>query len=178
MSGEDTYQTVARAVEAGFAGHLVKPVTREAICAQVHRAVRCCVYPARSGRRMPLSDLTGLSVLVVEDHEDSREALSLWLKHLGARVTSAEGGADALTFLATGPPPDVLIFDIHLPDMDGCELLLRLRATSAFRDVPAIAVTGDPSQWERMTKAGFDAQLLKPVLGSSVADVISRVLAR
>jgi CheY-like chemotaxis protein len=43
LSGEDGDQAVARTVEAGFAGRLLKPVTREAICAQVHRAVRCRV---------------------------------------------------------------------------------------------------------------------------------------
>ena len=124
--------------------------------------------------------LEGVSVLVVEDHPDMREVLQTWLEMAGATVTSARDGAQALKQLASGPAPEVILCDLHMPRMDGCEFLTRLREQVGFGRIPAIAVTGNESEDAllRTLEAGFTAHLIKPVTGNALRAQIKRVLGR
>lgn len=129
---------------------------------------------------MDRGSLTGVSVLVVEDYEDLRDALRDLLEIAGAVVSAATDGAQALEVLETISPPDVILCDLHMPRLDGCRFLSRLRAQPGCRHIPAIALTGYQSEvWlMRSLEAGFSAHLVKPVAGAALYAQLKRVLAR
>jgi two-component system CheB/CheR fusion protein len=66
-------------------------------------------------------------ILLVDDDELMREAASRLLEVLGHRVQAVEGGVQALALLEQGDPPDVVVLDMNMPDMNGLEALTRLR---------------------------------------------------
>ena len=106
--------------------------------------------------------LDGLLVLVVEDQEDSRELLASRLEACGARVARCDSAVAALEVIAS-QPVDVIVADIGMPDIDGYELIRRLRASG--KQTPAIAVTAfaRPADRQRAITAGYGAYCLKPV---------------
>jgi circadian clock protein KaiC len=112
------------------------------------------------------SALAGLTVLVVEDFHDAREALTALLTRAGARTLSAGSASEARRVLSSGEPPDVIVCDVGLTDEDGYSLLAGLRRSGGPASrIPAVALTawGRPEDRERSTAAGFDAHLVKPV---------------
>jgi PAS domain S-box-containing protein len=134
-------------------------------------------------QRLPLqkmSNLAGVHVLAVDDEEDSLGLLRVVLESAGARVTTASSAAAALARLEEAPP-DVVVADIGMPDMDGFELIKRVRALpGSVRNVPAAALTAFARSEDR-TKAlqhGFEMHMAKPVdpgeLVASVATLVRR----
>ena len=112
-------------------------------------------------------------VLLVEDDRDTREMYSYYLSHSGMRVTEARTGRRALEQVRR-QPPDVVVTDIAMPEMDGLELSRRLRADHTTHDVPIIAVSGQAS--ERARQAGADVVLDKPCEPDHLLHVIEDVL--
>jgi CheY-like chemotaxis protein len=124
--------------------------------------------------------LTGVHVLVIDDHADAREVASRMLEDRGASVamaTSASEGYDALT---TRPPADVLICDIGMPDEDGLTLIARIRkhADPAVATIPAIVVTAYVREYDRLRAlgAGFDAYLPKPFSGIDLVTTVRQLV--
>lgn len=112
-----------------------------------------------------LADLTGLSVLVVEDNDDARKLLAAILERAGAVVQSAPSAESALTLL-NHLHPDILISDIEMPGEDGYSLIRKIRLQeSPARDVPAIALTAYARSIDRVRAlaAGFQMHMAKPV---------------
>ena len=129
----------------------------------------------------PLSDLTGVSVLAVDDEEDALGLLRVVLETAGATVTTASSALAALK-LIEALSPDVVVADIGMPEIDGFELIKRIRALpdSEISNVPAAALTAFARSEDR-TKAlqsGFEMHLAKPVdpgeLVASVATLVRR----
>ena len=128
-----------------------------------------------------LGNLSGVHVLAVDDEEDSLGLLRTVLEAAGARVTTASSGATALATLEIATP-DVLVADIGMPEMDGFELIRRIRAVSRaeVRDVPAAALTAFARSEDRTRalRQGFEMHLAKPVdpgeLVASVATLVRR----
>jgi PAS domain S-box-containing protein len=122
--------------------------------------------PPPSARRA--EDLASLDVLLVEDEDDSREALGLAAARRGLSVRLAASAREALEACAARLP-DVLVSDVAMPEMDGYELIRVLRAREAeagdARRTLAIAMTGFASRVDREAalRAGFDDHLGKPV---------------
>lgn len=128
-------------------------------------------------------DLSGIKVLVVDDHEDARELIARVLSQSQAEVVSASSAAEALQVLASAQP-DILVSDIGMPDVDGFELLRRARLLDGGRvKIPAIALTAFARSEDRTRAlhAGFVAHVSKPVepaeLVATVASVLGRVRA-
>ena len=119
----------------------------------------------REETRVPVS-LDGVRVLVVEDEPDTREFVKRLLETHGAIVTAVGSATDALMRFRS-EPPDVLISDIGLPDVDGYELLQRIRqeAVGASGGMPAIALTAYARTDDRMKAllVGYQAHIAKPV---------------
>jgi CheY-like chemotaxis protein len=124
--------------------------------------------------------LSGVSVLVVEDHAHHLDAMRTFLHQSGATVFTASNGVEALAVLAVKPLPDVILSDVQMPYMDGCELVAQLREKREFRRVPIIALTGQSSDVAmlRALEVGFDAFLVKPISADALTTQILRVLGR
>jgi two-component system CheB/CheR fusion protein len=121
----------------------------------------------------PASPAPGRSVLIIEDHDDAREALRALLELEGHRVDAAASGPHGLE-MAQRNHPDVALVDIGLPEVDGYEVARRMRALGP-RCPYLIALTGygQPDDIRRARDAGFDAHLLKPVDPDALAKVLS-----
>jgi two-component system OmpR family response regulator len=100
-------------------------------------------------------------VLVVDDEAPIIELLSTALRYMGYDVTTARNGAGALE-AASRTPPDVVVLDVMLPDIDGFEVCRRLRADGDF--VPVIFLTARDAEDDRVTGfiRGGDDYVTKP----------------
>ena len=116
---------------------------------------------------------SGRSILIVEDHEDAREALRALLELEGHRVDATGTGPHALE-LARENHPEIALIDIGLPEVDGYEVARRMRALGS-RCPYLIALTGygQPDDVKRARDAGFDAHLLKPIDPDALASVLN-----
>jgi signal transduction histidine kinase len=110
--------------------------------------------------------LDGITVLVVDDEEDAREAMAVLLGQAGARVISVGGAAEALAMLDR-ERPDVLLSDIAMPGEDGYALIRRVRSRSGETGgrIPAAALTAYATLEDRAKaiRAGYDEHIPKPV---------------
>lgn len=112
-----------------------------------------------------LADLTGVSVLVVEDNDDSRNMLEAMLQRSGAKVRAADSVPMAMRMLVSGRP-DIVISDIEMPGEDGYSLIRKMRLSErASEHVPAIALTAYARTADRVRAlaAGFQTHMSKPV---------------
>jgi two-component system CheB/CheR fusion protein len=114
--------------------------------------------------RSPRGGLRGARILVVDDSHDSLEMLRILLSSEGAQLTTAAGGQEALN-LARSENFDLIISDISMPEMDGYELLTRLRDDPRLAQIPAIALTGfgRPEDVARAREVGFTSHITKPL---------------
>jgi signal transduction histidine kinase/HAMP domain-containing protein/ActR/RegA family two-component response regulator len=124
-------------------------------------------------------EIAGLNVLVVDDEQDSRDALALLLTAARVDVVTVESVAAALRHIdASGRHPDIVLTDIGMPEEDGYALLSSLRNANhpTLRRVPVIAVTAyaSPADRQRMIDAGFDEHVSKPVDMVSLVRTIAR----
>lgn len=118
-----------------------------------------------------------LTVLVVEDDDDSRYLMRLELEQLGYLVSEADDGVKGVE-IALREYPDIILMDLTLPEMDGLEATARIRADEKMREVPIIAVTAhSESDWREEAKAsGFDAYVTKPIDGGWLSELIKGLL--
>src|SRR5215212_7269553 len=140
----------------------------------------CLTYSKYSGKLTPVqavrrpgwvsgwrwssnSTLQGMTVLVVDDSEDTTEMVRHLLEIGGAAVNVATSGFEALS-LASEKEFDVVLSDISMPGMDGFEFIRKLRQLPGKEDVPAVALTGfgRPEDVQRASEEGFHAHLTKP----------------
>ena len=109
-------------------------------------------------------DLHGVTILVIEDHEDSREGLRVFVESLGAHVSVAENGEAALE-AAARETPHLVLCDLRMPRMDGFEFLRRLRYQDGLSHVRVIAISASANDQDirRTWSAGFNGYLPKPI---------------
>ncbi len=114
--------------------------------------------------------------LVVDDAPDVTEMLSFVLRYAGYEVVSASSAAEALE-AARDLSFEVIVSDIGMPEMNGYELAVRLRAIDQYRETPMIAVTGFSMYDDRdkAMAAGFNAFLTKPVNPGDLVSLIERL---
>jgi CheY-like chemotaxis protein len=101
-------------------------------------------------------------VLVVEDDDDVRDAMTGILESKGYTVCSAQHGADALEHLRSGLIPCIILLDLMMPVMDGWAFCDSRRKSSALRDIPVIAISAVEID-ESNRPADIDAFLAKPI---------------
>ncbi len=103
-------------------------------------------------------------ILVVDDNEDAAEMLAAVLELRGYQIRVASNPARAIE-IAREFSPEVAFLDLGLPDMDGCQLALQLRALPGLSKIRMIALTGygQASDRARTREAGFSHHLVKPV---------------
>jgi CheY-like chemotaxis protein len=123
--------------------------------------------------------LNGVSVLVVDDHADSRELITTILEGLGAVVRSAGSAAEGLALLRM-ERPDVLVSDLEMPGESGYELIQQVRALPLGEGglTPAVALTAYARSEDRIRvlAAGFQEHVAKPALPEELAAAIAAVV--
>ncbi len=114
-------------------------------------------------------------VLVVEDEEDIVRLITFHLEKEGYRVTGTGSGREALE-LAYENPPDLVVLDIMLPEMDGLEVCRRLRAGKNTAKIPIMILSAKKEELDRVLglELGADDYMVKPF---SVRELVARVRA-
>jgi DNA-binding response OmpR family regulator len=127
---------------------------------------------------MPPNPFSGLTIVVLEDHNDARRYLGLFLGQLGANVLVARDAAEGLQAIKNNHP-NLVLSDIT--GVDGFGLLREIRAlgSNAGGSVPVIAMTALVAQADRarILKAGFQAYLPKPFTPNRLVERILTVLS-
>jgi signal transduction histidine kinase/ActR/RegA family two-component response regulator len=120
--------------------------------------------------------LHGLRILMVDDDPETCELVCRLLTEQQAEVMTATRAGDALN-LAEQQPPDVIISDLAMPDLDGYELLRRLRRQPGSRSAPAMALTAYSSQEDRCRafEAGYELHLTKPVGARRLTEAVAEL---
>jgi two-component system CheB/CheR fusion protein len=140
--------------------------------------------PRSVNTKMPIAPLTdlaigslsGMTVLVVDDSEDTTVMVRHLLEIGGATVHAATSGREALR-IARKHEFDVVLSDISMPGMDGFEFLSKLRQIPGKEDLPAVALTGfgRPEDVQRARNEGFYAHLTKPFDIQTLAKLLQKL---
>ena len=117
-------------------------------------------------------------VLIIEDDEDVAKILSLLVKSLDADVLVADDGMTGFQ-MARDEEPDLVLVDIHLPGMNGLEVIRSIRATPKLAGLPLVVITGNSTveYIKETAKMGADDFLVKAnVLAGDGLDRIQKFL--
>jgi CheY-like chemotaxis protein len=142
---------------------------------KMHMVVEHNPGPSRISNN-PLSDFT---IVVVEDHEDTRRSLGIFLGRLGANVVMAGNAFEGVEAIKTSRP-NLVLCDIKMPEKDGFEVLRKIRALgpAAGGTVPVIAMSALVAHTgARILDAGFNACLPKPFTPDKLIKKILTVLS-
>jgi CheY-like chemotaxis protein len=115
-------------------------------------------------------------VLCVDDNRDAADSAALLLRTVGFETRACYDGTTALELNRTFRPA-VCFIDLQMPGMDGDELVQRLRSSGDWRPLLLVAMTAmsDARSRARITAAGFDLHLVKPVDPQQLLDVVNRL---
>jgi CheY-like chemotaxis protein len=119
----------------------------------------------------------GLYILVVEDDPDMAESSALLLRCFGHRVQVVSDGRSACQAVLNKPPPDVVLLELALPDLDGWEVAKRLQEPSREKRLFIIALAYDDASEEdhrRSRQAGIDLHLVKPVAPDFLRQILEK----
>jgi two-component system, cell cycle response regulator DivK len=118
------------------------------------------------------------TILLVEDFDDTRLMMKLWLAKNGYRVIEAENGPEAIEF-AQNARPDLIIMDMMMPGMSGLDATRQIREHEALRETPIVAVSayGADEYRDRAIEAGCNEYISTPfeprVLGELIKSLLS-----
>lgn len=102
-------------------------------------------------------------ILVVEDHAETRDIVTIFLEQTGYDVLIANDGYEGI-IMAAAERPDLIIADINLPILNGLEMIRILRARPEYRSTPILAITALGSEHtEEAIKAGANRVMIKPL---------------
>ncbi|HWA09101.1 MAG TPA: response regulator [Opitutaceae bacterium] len=166
----------------GLDGFLVKPVTKSMVVDALinvfvdENEQQAVVFAAKSeGVR-----LDGMRVLLVEDNEINQQIAVELIEGVGASVTVANNGREAIERLMRAMPAesfDVVLMDLQMPEMDGHQATARLRADKRFDPLPIIAMTAHATTEEREAclAEGMNGHLSKPIEPTVLFDTLARL---
>jgi DNA-binding response OmpR family regulator len=151
-------------VEGSSVGDLLDPSGEVVEARRIADSTAC----VRDGARI-------LRVLVVDNNHDCADSLSMLVNLWGDDAQTAYDGAAALA-MTVGRPPDVVLLDLAMPEMDGCQMARQLRCQTRFKQTLLIAITGWTDQAHRLlcAEAGFDHYLLKPIAVADLENLLRR----
>ena len=137
--------------------------------------------PMKDQRNSPSPDLQDNNnplVLIVEDHDDTREMLRILLNMIGCRVIEAEDGEQAMSVAEKGHP-DLILLDVKMPLLDGLTVTRLIRSHPVLNEVPILLLTGmdTPQVHREAFIAGCNDCLSKPLDFERLEDLI-KLLAR
>lgn len=115
-------------------------------------------------------------VLIVEDETDIREALGELLRDEGYEVSSCSNAVEAFDRLRHSTPPDLILLDLMMPEMDGWQFRVEQRRDPALASIPVIAVSADSTA--KALAIDADAYLRKPIDYPKLLETIDRLLLK
>jgi CheY-like chemotaxis protein len=185
----DNRDELAGLRELGFTGYLVKPVRAASLAARFAAAAHEPFADidadqdgaAQAPGQAPARSDPGLAILVAEDNEINALLARALLVRLGHRPTLVANGAQAVeawgAARAAGAPYDLVLMDVHMPEMDGIAAAGRIRAAEpAGERTPIVALTANAFSDDRdaCLAAGMDAFLTKPLDRERLAELLAR----
>jgi two-component system sensor histidine kinase RpfC len=183
QSGESLSHSLL--LNAGYFSVLSTPIERRLLFNTIHATT---LDPAAQSNVTRLFDVQGeargersLRILVGEDNPTNQKVLTKILEYAGHRVTIAGDGERALDLLEEDDEFDLMIMDMHMPQMGGIDVVRIARYSNpASRNIPALILTADatPEAQRRCRDAGIDAFLTKPVESARLLRVIQSLTAR
>ena len=119
----------------------------------------------------------GLQILLADyDHVNLAVTRKL-LEKLGCVVSVVSSGYECLGLLGPSPPFHIILLDLHMPDLDGYEIAMRIRKFNPNQPLLiAMSASDTKDVWEKCLQVGFNGLVEKPVLLGGIADELSRVL--
>jgi CheY-like chemotaxis protein len=113
------------------------------------------------------------TILVVDDDDDIRSLLRAMLERGAHRVVEAADGAEALAVIGRAPP-DLVLLDVNMPDLDGTEVCRRVKAAPTTRGLPVLVLTAavQEENRQRCIDAGADGYLTKPFSPLALLDML------
>lgn len=198
LTSGDRPADAARSRELRINAHLLKPIQQDELIEAIYRVMSCdkperpaALATAPMSAAAPASAAgPGLSILVAEDNEFNVRLLEQLLVRQGHQVRLASDGRQALELLGIAELPataplatefDLLLLDIHMPELDGFQVirLIRQHEQAAGGHLPVIALTARSRQEdrERCLVAGMDDFLAKPIRVAELQAAIERVAA-
>jgi DNA-binding response OmpR family regulator len=118
-------------------------------------------------------------ILVVDDKSTISNLLVQFLNSKFS-VETKEDGLEALTWLQQGNIPDLVITDLQMPNMDGIELIKRMKESGYFKDIPIVVLSSRDSSADRVQclKLGAEDYIVKPFNPEELLIRIERILIR
>jgi Response regulator containing a CheY-like receiver domain and an HD-GYP domain len=131
-----------------------------------------------SDRRTTTSATSTLrTILVVDDFDDTRLLLRIWLERRGFRVVEAENGLEAIR-RATSETPDLIIMDMEMPRLDGLSATRRIREVPSLSKIPIVAVSAyGADQFRELALAtGCDEYVSTPFEPTTLETIIRSLI--
>jgi CheY-like chemotaxis protein len=132
--------------------------------------------------RSNMSDagISGHTILIVDDNAVNRRILEEQARSWGVLPVCVEGGAQALSLLASGATFSLAILDYQMPGMNGFELARALKATAQSRDLPLLLLTsvGQLGDLDEEIAGNFEAMIVKPARTGQLADKVRKIIGR
>ena len=188
LTSGDFSGDLARFRELGIDAHLLKPVQQDELLETIYRVMSRAkgstptpieLAPGPEAASAAPATTSSLHILVAEDNEFNAQLLEQLLGRRGHRVRVASNGREALA-LAQDRAFDLLLLDVHMPELDGFQVVsaVRERERTSDRHLPVIALTARSRKEdrERCLAAGMDDFLSKPVRAADLWTAIDRVV--
>ena len=119
--------------------------------------------PSPNGRERTASDVKSRSILIVEDDQDLREALSEVLRDEGYSVAGAADGREALDRLRRDPRPSLILLDLTMPVMNGWQFRAEQREDPILSRIPVVVLSAGDHLLEEMVPLGIENYVNKPI---------------
>ncbi len=178
LTSEDARDDIAHALTLGIDGYLVKPVSRS----ELVEATSALLSEPRSGpsngllTRQPAVDVrVRRRILLAEDNPVNQEVAAAILRKRGHDVFVVDDGAQAVEAFQQGGI-DLILMDLHMPNLDGVAATRRIRALPEGRLIPIVALTADALSGEREAclSAGMDDYITKPFKSIELFAIVER----
>lgn len=127
----------------------------------------------------PDTDKQKQTILVADDHEDTRVILRHYFEAMGYNVLEAHDGEQTLASMK-GTRPDAVVLDIQMPRMDGIQVLRAVRGNGALRGIKILALSAHALSDEvrQIREAGADAYLAKPADPKAVLEAVRALMGQ
>src|SRR5262249_20294292 len=171
----------ARSRELRIDAHLLKPVQQDELLETIYRVMSRAQgdAPTAVEEPGPVPTAAPLRILLAEDDESSAQLMDKLLGRRGHRVRLVSNGREALALAGQGAF-DLMLLDVHMPELDGIEVIRRVRERErgAGGHLPGIALTARSRKEdrERWLTAGVDDSLTKPISAAGLLAAIERLV--